>query len=250
MLRRITALFLFTAVLLGSLCGCALFAAPDPEENFATITIVYPDSSETVKVEYYRKTDITPRHQSEKILIGYYAQNSAVGIEYFTSSGKMNQSWEDSFPTTIYAVYQDADYSTVFTSDILKEENPFRTQYYEGVIFSFPTHCTSQSATATDEYFSQLLYSNPTAEIRITLYADLKADSKYYTNSYMKLKIGNDPLESKDLVLSENNYTTISLSTVVKAKQLIANENNVVKAHIDNYTYIKNIYYTIEFVNK
>lgn len=222
-----------------------------PTEDPITITVVYPGSQTTITVTPGRETSFTPEYINGKILVGFYGQNSAAGFEYFDFTGRMNGSWRKDYPTTVYAIYEEPDYSLTFTSSILKEEDPY-SYYYgggKGATFKFSTN-----QIKADKEFYRLLYCCPNLEVKIVMHAEIMQSGNYEVNTIFSFGKGNEAFGSVNAPSFSSSYSSISLSKQIKGKQLYLSDSDIYARLVwegsrsGSYGLVKNIYYTVTVI--
>ena len=243
-----------------SISACTLFYSPkeNKEKTNSNITIIYPDSQETVVFDKVKENKIEPKYIDGKILEGYYANENGNGIEYIDFLGRAID-WQNEYPTTLYAVYKDADYTVKYTSKIQRDEDPQYTYYYYGATktkYKFENFGNLQISTVENEEFAKLLYANSSKKVKITAYAEMKkiGSVKDENTSVISITVGNDKLDKTEKKSIHEEYMSISTSSIIKAKQLISGSNDIYVyvgygySTLSSDTLVKNVYITIEFV--
>ena len=235
MLKRILLLTLCLAMMCGT-SSCYFMSQYAQQQNNqpkdpVTLTIIYPDGEETVTVIPGYTNSFTPKYIEGKTLIGFYGQDSAVGKEYFNFKGKMNSSWQAENPTTLYAIYEDADYSLVFHSDIVWDEDPVAYAKGGG---KGRTAIWYPKKLEADEDFFRTIYSNPNLEVTVWLEVDVKltedARDYYKGKTIISMGKGVEEFRSQEYSVSDlsfDDYTHIMIYDRIKAKQLFASDSDI-----------------------
>ncbi|MBQ3041511.1 MAG: hypothetical protein IJD42_07945 [Clostridia bacterium] len=241
-----------------SISACTLFYSPkeNKEKTNSNITIIYPDSQETVVFDKVKENKIEPKYIDGKILEGYYANENGNGIEYIDFLGRAID-WQNEYPTTLYAVYKDADYTVKYTSKIQRDEDPEYSKYYYGATktkYNFGNF--GNLDMVSNEEFAKLLYADSSKKVKITAYAEVKriGSTRDENGALISIKVGADSLDVVEKDTIHGSYMPISTSSVIKAKQLISGNNNIYvyvgyrASTLSSETLVKNVYITIEFV--
>ena len=130
-MKRLIILTTLCLILVFQLASCAFIGlGGTPNNDPISLTVVYPDSQTTVSVTPGSAVNFTPKYIDGKVLVGFYGQDSAVGYEYFDYKGHMNGIWKSEYPNTVYAIYEEPDYSIKHISAFGHEEDP--KAYYLG----------------------------------------------------------------------------------------------------------------------
>ena len=235
MLKRILLLALCLAMMCGT-SSCYFMSQyaqqkNNPPADPVTITIVYPDSEDTLSVTPGYKTSFTPQYINGKTLVGFYGQSNGAGTEYFNFKGDMNQAWKETNPTTLYAIYEDIDYSVVYHSSIAWDENP--VAYAKGGGKGRTATWSPKDMEAEEEFF-RTIYCNPNLEVTVWLEVEVKLteDARDYYKGVTVVSFGKgaDEFRSQEYTVSElsfDNYVHLMLSKRIKAKQLFSSNSEI-----------------------
>ncbi len=266
-MKKLISLFLSVCMLL-PLTSCSLLFKPNKVsyngneknalgDNQSEISLVYCDGTETITVfNNSGNSPIKLKYTAGKVLVGMNEKANGTGTEYINFKGEFAQDWSSNYPETLYAIYEDINYSEKYTSSLIQEEDPY-TFNKSG------QECHFENFNTKTNDMAKILFSNPQLDVKITMFCELKQSGVYPSDwggsgpyAETQLWIGNEHQETKNVFLSTDSYTTVSLSTVIKAQQIYANSDNKIELHfywsnIDGRTngLIKNIYYTAEIVD-
>lgn len=236
-----------------ALNSCGFLFGGEKEDELVDVEIVYSDTSDFIEVEVGSTKNITPRYKNGKVLIGFYGDESGNGKEYINFKGTMNQSWKSDYPTKIYAVYEELDYSKKHTSSIIYDESP--KSFYCSYDGSDYVTCAWSSFKKSTTDFAAILYSNPNLELRVTFHAMLNKSSDAGSNPFdvrVRLGYSEELLATKTYTLNSNSWQEISISTTLKAKQFTSDVKRTIYAGFYScslkWALVKNAYYTLSIV--
>lgn len=255
--------------------GCQMFSSVKNNVssigNSYEVSVIY-DKNITEKYTFYEKKQavIEPKFYAEKNFLGIYETSEATGTKYVDASGKVLL-WDKNYPTTLYAVYEDFDYSLIYTSEVSRDENPINiretwlTDHGEETFeyLNFHDDNITQTTSKAKIEFSQILKQHPEKNILLTIHFNAKGGFSNSFSSdvlYARLYLGDDKVIDKSFsysnVASESfNKFNAKATSPINAKQLYNNKSKikliliVSTKEIAAYSCtVKNIYYTIEFV--
>lgn len=256
-------LFLFSA-----------FTACSGKDTYVDVQIHHSDNTETVSFytgAYASQIKVTPDYVENKILLGYYDTQDDSGSMYFDFLGNFTmRSWLTSYPTKLYAVYEDLEVSKTYTSYVKRDENPYSAGYkyfdsdwlnweYLGYSAESINYAKNNEEYSRDyAELAKFIYSNSNKKIKLTFHFTAKqiCDDCEIKLNY-KIKVGGEYFNEERVSLSQN-WKTFSSSVEIFAKQLkgSANTKNYINLRMnpygnphlaDLYT-IKNVYYTVSIV--
>lgn len=252
--------------------GC--FSACSEKDTYVDVQINHSESQEAVSFytgAYASQIKVSPDYVEDKILLGYYDTQDDSGSMYFDFLGNFTmRSWLTSYPTKLYAVYEDLDVSKTYTSYVKRDENPYSAGYkyfdsdwlnWEYLGYSAESiNYAKNNEEYTHDYaeLAKFIYSNGNKKIKLTFYFTAKqiCDDCEIKLNY-KIKVGGEYFNEERISLSQS-WKTYSSSVEVFAKQLkgSANTKNYINLRMnpygnphlaDLYT-IKNVYYTVSIV--
>lgn len=264
---------LLNVVLIMSASACSLLFGDDDEERYVDVQIQHSESTETITIDTKYSTSsstkVTPEYIEDKILLGYYDTQDDSGSMYFDFLGKFAlDQWRLSYPTKLYAVYEDLDSSKTYKSSIKRDENPYSEGYsywdwldWEYLGYSAESiNYAKNNQEYTHDYaeLAKFIYSNGNKKIRLTFHFTAKQicnDCEIKLNH--KIKVGDEYFNEERSALSQS-WKTFSSSIEIYAKQLkgSANKKNYIhlqmnpygNPHLADLYTIKNIYYTVNVV--
>ncbi len=220
--KTIALILMFLLVSL-SILGCSGNAACAKEIE---LSIVYPSSTKTITVKenQFRNihSEITPEFIADKLLIGYYAQDSKSGIEYIQSDGGMAGEWLSNYPTTLYAVYEDLDYDYEVKSKVQFDGKYKNVSGYPGS--SFQKVITFYDYTDTkDEYLRRIFEQHTYLKVRLEMVFETKTETGDEIDC--KLYAGSSEIVLKSYETSSSSWKTITVGEEISSRMVFGNDN-------------------------
>lgn len=228
--------------------------------NTYSVKVVYDDESLNFNFSSTSAISITPRYKTGNVLEGYYTQRGGSGELMIDYLGKcVSANWMQSMPNVVYPYYTSVNYDYVYTSSKTCDEAPEDFHYnINGAKYASWLLNYGQSV-----YIHKVCVSNPTIKVKYTAYADVRAN--HATTGKMYLAMANQSgasalregeLKYRDLSLTTS-FANFSLSIDMTAATVISSRNKYFGIGfitngtvISYYTgYVKNIYFTMNFIN-
>lgn len=234
--------------MLVSLSSCDLIFS-SKKQTTVSVTVDYGDEKETLEFKFGEVNNFTPKYKKEKVLVGFFGQNQAVGKEYADFKGKTIP-WCDGVPETIYAVYEDIDYELTYTSKFFYDEDP-RSFYYGGG----EGHTLAIKVDFESSPLYKVLYCNPQLDIELTVSSLIKKEGSRDISVTFTVILGSETLKSKNYNLTQDTWKEASLSTEIKGKQLIKSGQKLYTRYVYNGSYagsnglVKNISYSVKIIS-
>ncbi|MBQ7373935.1 MAG: hypothetical protein IJW64_05175 [Clostridia bacterium] len=260
--------FLLILTIIMPLSACSF----SKDNKYIDVEIQHNERTESVTFytkAYASQIKITPDYVEDKILLGYYDTQDDNGTMYFDYLGNLTtNSWKESYPRKLYAVYKPCDISKIYQSSILRDENPYSATYkytgwtnWEFLSFSVESIRYAQN----NDYYSnsyaelaQFIHSNSNKKIRLTLHFSLKqVCSCCNIKLIYRIKVGSESFDEHRYEMSQS-WNTTSIAVDIFAKQLKGNTdtknyiylqmNTLGNQHVDVLYTVKNIYYTVQVI--
>ncbi len=208
------------------LTSCMLLEPLVPPET-TEVTIIYPDHSETHAFEIDNCTRITPKYITGKVLRGYYEQNGTSGIQFIDSYGEMTGTWQKHYPSTLYAVYDEIDYTKTYHSNIQYDENPVSFHAFKDLKIKYNDLTQSNNSRPEGyEEFAEIISQNTYLELHIEFHCMIKcAEAGKNGKTEINLQLGNESVYKINETQLADGWREITLPFVVKVKQVYGNSN-------------------------
>lgn len=241
-------------------------------ETVVDVQIKHSENTETVSFNtgaYASDIKVKPDYVEDKILLGYYDTQDDSGNMYFDFLGNFTmKAWLTSYPTKLYAVYDNVDAKTPYKSTVTRDENPYSTgykynnwtnwKYYNFSETSMNVVKREDKYTNTYANLAKFIYSNGNKKVRLTFHFSAK---QICSDCSIKLdhrvKICEEVFDTNRVTLSQQ-WKDFSISVEVYAKQLKGSStkedyiylqmNTYGNPHLADLYTVKNIYYTINVI--
>jgi hypothetical protein len=155
---------LMACLMLSLMAGCSVFMDKNEVgEGYTQSTLTFCDGDDSMQcvAMYGQEIEITPPTKNGFYLDGYYDSPDG-GVKYFGGDGRSISKWEESFPTTLYARWNDI-------SDLKLTIEVFGSDAEDGGVSGQRT-----STVKLSDEFRNALKNNSDSRIKIEYSIDLK----------------------------------------------------------------------------
>lgn len=224
-------------------CGSKNFDT-NAKSEYEVLIHYYDGITRTYTVGNYDKLTAEILAPSGNIIIGLFDES---GVQYATNDCIVDK-WKSSFPTTLYAKYEEVTKTSYTLGKIGYDEDPKKVSFYS----ARKTTWDLNSSNTSESKITQICECNPYSDVTITVTFMGKGKESHNGNTFKyKVVVGEETIAyftSDDL---GDNYNTYTLSATIKAKQLINSGYEIKATASSNYGYedymVKNYIITLSF---